>query len=379
MTNQPNPQPTLEDLSRLVQEQQRQIAALQKPAPTKPRFLFDWLRRSSRAILSVVWLPLVISGAAVASIPASTGVITGCYATKDGALRLIDAEAGQPCDNKEQPITWNQTGPQGATGPTGPQGPQGEPGPQGPAGEPGPQGERGFPGPIGTPGAPGSVGPQGPQGDKGEPGVQGPQGERGFPGPVGTPGAPGPKGDPGAPGAKGDPGAQGAPGISGYEIVHSVSPADSSTTKFVWATCPAGKKVLGGGAFIFPGLDDNNRDTAPIMLHASTPNRDSPTWFAQASEITTYNFDWVIHVHAICANVTTTGGAITAAAGAIAAADPLPLASEHDAAPAVTTEPATQADPVADSVVTEPLAAETQATADAVQLDKRTFLPLVSQ
>jgi len=38
MNQSPESQPTLQDLARLVQEQQRQIAALQKPAPTKPQF-----------------------------------------------------------------------------------------------------------------------------------------------------------------------------------------------------------------------------------------------------------------------------------------------------------------------------------------------------
>jgi hypothetical protein len=175
-------------------------------------------------VLATVWLPLVLTGVAVASIPSSTGVITGCYATKDGALRLIDAEAGQPCGNKEQLITWNQMGP------AGPQGPQGEPSAQGPVGSQGPQG---------------ATGPQGPQG---------------IPGPTGVPGAPGPQGT------------QGAPGISGYEIVYGDSAFDSATTKIASADCPNGKAVLRGGAFVFPSLADPNRDTAPVVLHASVPN-----------------------------------------------------------------------------------------------------------
>ena len=154
-------QPTLQELTRLVQEQQRQIAALQKPVPTEPHFIVDWLCRSRQALLATVWLPLVLTSAAVASIPASTGVINGCYATKDGALRVIDAEAGQPCDHKERPITWSQTGLQGVQGvpdPIGAQGAQGEPGSIGPAGL------TGTTGPQGVQGEPGAVGRMGPAG-----------------------------------------------------------------------------------------------------------------------------------------------------------------------------------------------------------------------
>jgi hypothetical protein len=80
---------------------------------------------------------------AVAGIPDSTShVITGCYAA-DGALRVIDAQAGRTCTRRETQLTWNQTGPRGvpglpgatgAPGPRGPAGPTGSAGPAGPAG-----------------------------------------------------------------------------------------------------------------------------------------------------------------------------------------------------------------------------------------------------
>lgn len=289
MQHQPESQPTLQELSRLVQEQQRQIAALQKMTPTPARFRLDWLRRAGRTMLSTVWLPLVITGAAVASIPASTGVITGCYATKDGALRVIDAEAGQPCDNKEQPITWSQTGPQGAQGPAGPAGMQGMPGPVGP------QGAQGLPGSAGAQGVPGPIGPQGVQGEPGAVGPAGSTGPQGVPGAVGPLGPAGPQGVPGA------------AGLSGYEIVSVDSAFDSSSTKLLSADCPAGKVALGGGADLFPSLVDPNRDTAPVVLRASTPsigNGVTPGWFAQSSEIGAYTFAWHMVVYAVCATVT---------------------------------------------------------------------------
>jgi hypothetical protein len=73
-------------------------------------------------------------------------------------------------------------------------------------------------------------------------------------GPRGLAGARGPKGDKGASGATGDRGVPGAPGVSGWQRVHNatgVVNANSSTE--VEISCPAGKKVFGGGAYA-PGL-----------------------------------------------------------------------------------------------------------------------------
>jgi|GEM_PF-3350353 hypothetical protein len=76
-------------------------------------------------------------GVAWAAIPSQGGSITGCINPTTGALRVIDAGAGQQCSSWERGVTWNQqgpTGPAGATGSVGPQGPAGPVGPQGPAG-----------------------------------------------------------------------------------------------------------------------------------------------------------------------------------------------------------------------------------------------------
>jgi hypothetical protein len=57
-----------------------------------------------------------VSAAVQADIPDGTS-IQGCYANRDGSLRVIDASAGQTCDTKkESPITWNQVGPAGPPG-----------------------------------------------------------------------------------------------------------------------------------------------------------------------------------------------------------------------------------------------------------------------
>lgn len=71
---------------------------------------------------------LLASGVAVAvaSIPnSSTSVISGCYSTKNGALRVIDYQAGRRCATGEVLLEWNQRGAQGIQGIQGPPGPTG--------------------------------------------------------------------------------------------------------------------------------------------------------------------------------------------------------------------------------------------------------------
>jgi hypothetical protein len=50
---------------------------------------------------------------AVASIPASDGVISACFDRSSGAVRIIDADKTK-CKTGERLITWNQ---RGLTGP----------------------------------------------------------------------------------------------------------------------------------------------------------------------------------------------------------------------------------------------------------------------
>src|SRR5829696_3800962 len=41
-------------------------------------------------------------------IPSSDGTITGCRHNQSGALRIIDAEAGQTCKASETQLTWKE-------------------------------------------------------------------------------------------------------------------------------------------------------------------------------------------------------------------------------------------------------------------------------
>lgn len=107
-------------------------------------------------IVGTVVFGLAIGGTAYATIPNSaTGVISGCYQTAFGNLRVIDTQTGQRCNFLEKQLDWNQAGVPG---------PKGDPGAIGPAGTPGPAGSPGLTGPAGP------IGPAGPKGDRGEPG-----------------------------------------------------------------------------------------------------------------------------------------------------------------------------------------------------------------
>ena len=87
------------------------------------------------AIVASVFVGAASTAAVFASIPDSSGVITGCYSTGLGAkVRIIDSATTPNCNATETKITWNQKGIKGDTGLTGAVGPQGPQGSQGPAG-----------------------------------------------------------------------------------------------------------------------------------------------------------------------------------------------------------------------------------------------------
>ncbi len=84
------------------------------------RSLIRWVQGQTK-LLSGVAAGIVIGlgGAAIvsASIPDTNGIIHGCI-RNNGDLRIIDS-AAQNCTGTQDPITFNQTGPQGPAGPQG--------------------------------------------------------------------------------------------------------------------------------------------------------------------------------------------------------------------------------------------------------------------
>jgi hypothetical protein len=80
-------------------------------------------------------------------------VSKGLLGLGKGAIRIVDGP--QACLAGEDPLEWNQKGPQGPQGIQGPPGPQGE------------QGVQGIAGPTGAQGIQGADGPPGPEGPAG--------------------------------------------------------------------------------------------------------------------------------------------------------------------------------------------------------------------
>ena len=99
------------------------------------------LRRGATIAVTAATVLAAVGGVSVATgaIPGTGGTIDACY-DATGNLKVIDKAAGQACSTKTKPLSWNQQGVKGDTGPQGPQGVQGVPGPTGPQGVQGPAG-----------------------------------------------------------------------------------------------------------------------------------------------------------------------------------------------------------------------------------------------
>ena len=72
------------------------------------------VKKSLKLVAIAAGASLAVAGAlttAIAAIPDSnSGVITGCYANSNGALRIIDAQSGASCLSSEHRITWPSKG-----------------------------------------------------------------------------------------------------------------------------------------------------------------------------------------------------------------------------------------------------------------------------
>ena len=104
---------------------------------------------------------------------------------------------------------------------------------------------------------------------------------------------PGPEGPEGP---QGPAGPAGPAGISGFQVITSQSGTGSQSPTIHDAECPAGMKIVGGGAEIL-GASFND-----ISLHSSAPSPGLTGWRGIASEVNGTGQDWSIKVTAFCAN-----------------------------------------------------------------------------
>lgn len=239
------------------------------------------LSKSGLTAVAVSTVVLAL-GAGGLSYAASTGsdTVKACKNVKTGALRIESKKL--PCKTKgskssrEQKISWNQAGQQGAAG------------------------AQGIAGANGTTGATGATGAKGLQGETGADGATGLQGETGQAGAPGMTGGAGPQGETGPVGPKGDIGATGATGPTGK--TGDTGPAGSSNTK-TWqfravTSDPSnqenpfpdreGPATTIGNWTVRPtcaGDPNNGRDALDITLNGSSNNfmniAPAPSWQVQ--------------------------------------------------------------------------------------------------
>ena len=93
-------------------------------------------------------------------------------------------------------------------------------------------------------------------------------------------------------------GPAGANGVSGYEVVHAASQSNSLLEKSAVATCPAGKKPVGGGALV--GTQSGNSWIAPDGVALNNSHSTGNGWGAVAREIVPTDQSWQIIAQAIC-------------------------------------------------------------------------------
>ena len=101
----------------------------------------------------------------------------------------------------------------------------------------------------------------------------------------------------GSPGPKGDKGDAGPPGLSGYELVTGRSDVTNQIHNSVLVSCPAGKKVIGGGGATAGGIVPGDGP----YLTVSQPSVDGTRWLVETARATSGGS--VLIGYAICANV----------------------------------------------------------------------------
>jgi hypothetical protein len=189
-------------------------------------------------VLGVIAITATVAYAAVID---PTGLINGCYANSSFLGQHFLTLTDGPCPTGTTQISWNQQGPAGPAGAQGAAGAPGATGPQGPQGAPG------------NPGAPGATGPQGPAGPAGQMNLQ---------------------------------------------LVSAQTPSDATAYKTVTALCPAGTKVVAGGAGVFWNGGSGSALAAHLLSSFIYP-AGTNGWYAEAQAPAGAQA-WYLQAQALC-------------------------------------------------------------------------------
>jgi hypothetical protein len=98
-------------------------------------------------------------------------------------------------------------------------------------------------------------------------------------------------------GPPGPQGPQGPPGVSGLQRTDASTSTDSGSPKSVNASCPVGKRTIGGGARV------SGAGSSEVSITDSFPEADGSRWNTRAVEVNTTPSTWVLTAFAICATV----------------------------------------------------------------------------
>lgn len=134
---------------------------------------------------------------------------------------------------------------------------------------------------------------------------QGPKGDQGPRGPKGQ------KGEKGARGEAGPKGAAGANGVSGYEVVNQTfkevfienSGGMRGLSEIKTVSCPAGKRVIGGGTDLGTNATQNGQQRS-VTVSLSAPNGAGTAWSVQLfnEEVSGGGTSIDLQIFAICAS-----------------------------------------------------------------------------
>ena len=106
-----------------------------------------------------------------------------------------------------------------------------------------------------------------------------------------------PAGPAGPAGPGGPAGPAGPPGISGLQRFDQASSTDSTSPKTAIASCPSGKRPVGGGARV------TGNGAGVVSIIENFPDSDAVHWNAKASEVVATAQTWQLQAYALCAVV----------------------------------------------------------------------------